>query len=161
MAGSTKAEEMKRTLEIVSGRRREPQRTARNLGGSHSRLADDRGDVAPMAIMFGLATVMVFFVIQVALLFHARSVVSAAAQDGVRAAQVENATASDAHDAASQILSGSTGLLNNESVVVTPSGEFVTVTVTADVTPVVFGLTGPVTASASGVIERFRPQSER
>jgi Flp pilus assembly protein TadG len=114
-----------------------------------------------MAIMFSLATVMVFFVIQVALLFHARSVVSAAAQDGVRAAQVENATASDAHDAASQILSGSTGLLNNESVVVTPSGEFVTVTVTADVTPVVFGLTGPVTASASGVIERFRPQSER
>ena len=152
---------MKRIFEIVSGRRRVPQRPAKDLGGSHSRLADDRGDVAPMAIMFGLATVMVFFVIQVALLFHARSVVSAAAQDGVRAAQVENATSADAHSAASQILDTSPGLLNNESVVVTPSGEFVTVTVTADVTPVVFGLTGPVTASASGVVERFRPQSER
>ena len=152
---------MNRTFETVSGRRREPQQPAKPAGGSHSRLADDRGDVAPTVIMFGLATVMVFFVIQVAMLFHARSVVTAAAQDGVRAAQVENATAADAHDAASQILGGSSGLLNNESVVVTPSGEFVTVTVTADVTPVVFGLTGPVTASASGVIERFRPQSER
>ncbi len=129
--------------------------------GSRSRFVAERGDVAPMVIMFGLATVMVFFVIQVALLFHARSVVTAAAQDGVRAAQVENATAADAHDAASQILAGSTALLNNESVVVTPSGEFITVTVTADVTSVAFGLTGPVTASASGVIERFRPQSER
>ena len=109
----------------------------------------------------GLATVMVFFVIQVALLFHARSVVSAAAQDGVRAAQVENATAADAQSAASQILGGSTALLNNASIAVDQSGEFVTVTVTAVVTPVVFGMSGPVTASASGVIERFRPQSER
>jgi Flp pilus assembly protein TadG len=111
--------------------------------------------------MFGLATVMVFLVIQVAVLFHARSVVSAAAQDAVRAAQVENANESDARDAAAQILGGSTGLLNNESVVVSSSGDFVTVTITADVTPVVFGLTGPVTATASGVVERFRSQAER
>ncbi len=141
-------------METTSGGQPKPR-------GSRSRVTDDRGDVAPMVIMFGLATVMVFFVIQVALLFHARSVVTAAAQDGVRAAQVENATAADAQDAASQILADSTALLNNESVVVTPSGEFITVTVTADVTSVAFGLTGPVTASASGVIERFRPQSER
>ncbi len=134
---------------------------ARDGRSSHSRLSDERGDVTAMIIMVSLASVMVFFVIQVALLFHARSVVSAAAQDGVRAAQVENATAQDAHDAVDQILSGSDALLDNESVQVVPSGEFVTVTVTANVTPVVFGLNGPVTATASGVIERFRPQSER
>lgn len=129
--------------------------------GSHSRWSDDRGDVTATVIVVSLASIMVFFVIQVALLFHARSVVSAAAQDGVRAAQVENATSQDAQDAAQQILSGSAALLDNESVQVVPSGEFVTVTVTANVTPVVFGLSGPVTASASGVVERFRPQSER
>lgn len=136
----------------------EGRRVARS---SRSGLGDDRGDIVPLTIVIGLATTMVFFVIQVALLFHARSVVTAAAQDGVRAAQVENATAADAQAAASQILAGSSALLNNETVDVTTSGEFVTVTVTADVSSVALGLTGPVTASASGVIERFRPQSER
>lgn len=138
----------------VSRGRREARRFRPGVG-------DDRGDVVPLVIVIGLATVMVFFVIQVALLFHARSVVTAAAQDGVRAAQVENATAADAQAAASQILAGSSALLNNETVDVTTSGEFVTVTVTAEVSSVALGLTGPVTASASGVIERFRPQSER
>lgn len=137
----------------------QPQPTTRSRW--RPRFNSERGDVTATVITFGLASTMVFFVIQVALLFHARSVVTAAAQDGVRAAQVENATTADAQNAASQILSGSTALLNNESVVVTESGDFVTVTVTADVTAVVFGMTGPVTASASGVIERFRPQSER
>lgn len=136
----------------------EGRRVARS---SRPGLGDDRGDIVPLTIVIGLATVMVFFVIQVALLFHARSVVTAAAQDGVRAAQVENATAADAQAAASQILAGSSALLNNETVDVTTSGEFVTVTVTAEVSSVALGLTGPVTASASGVIERFRPQSER
>lgn len=136
----------------------EGRRVARN---SRPGLGDDRGDIVPLTIVIGLATVMVFFVIQVALLFHARSVVTAAAQDGVRAAQVENATAADAQAAASQVLAGSSALLNNETVDVTTSGEFVTVTVTADVSSVALGLTGPVTASASGVIERFRPQSGR
>ena len=133
----------------------------RVAGSFRPGLGDDRGDIVPLAIVIGLATVMMFFVIQVALLFHARSVVTAAAQDGVRAAQVENATAADAQAAASQILAGSSALLNNETVDVTTSGEFVTVTVTADASSVALGLTGPVTASASGVIERFRPQAER
>lgn len=125
------------------------------------RVGDERGDVTATVITFGLASTMLFFVIQVALLFHARSVVSAAAQDAVRAAQVENATTADAQTAAAQILAGSDALLDDPAVVVTTNGEFVTVTITAEVAPLVFALDGPVTATASGLVERFRPQADR
>lgn len=117
--------------------------------------------MSSFVVVIPAAFLAFFFVIQVALVFHARSVVSAAAQDGLRAAQAENATDQDARDATAQILAGSAGLLSDETVVVSRSGEFVTVQVSAKVSSVALGLEGPVTASASGVRERFRPQSER
>ncbi len=116
-----------------------------------------------MVILAGLAFIMLFFTIQVAVGFHARSVVTAAAQDGVRAAQVENATTGDAIAATNQILNGSTGLLVDTTVSASRSGDQVTVTVTSGFRSLIpgIGLDGPVTATASGPVERFRPQAER
>ena len=126
------------------------------------RLRGERGDVTPMVILTPVAVFLVLWVIQMGLYFHARSVMSAAAQDGARAAQVENATPDDAVSAANQILVGSQNLLLNETVAVDSGLDDVTVTVTADINNILpFWGGGQITATASGPIERFRPEAER
>lgn len=122
---------------------------------------DERGDVTANTILAGLAFLMIFLTIQVAVGFHARSVVTSAAQDGVRAAQVENATNADAVAAANQILNGSSGLLEGQTVSAVRNGDQVTVRVTSNFSSLIPGLNGPVTATASGPVERFRSQAER
>lgn len=118
--------------------------------------------MSPMVIMAPIAIFLIMWVIQVGLWFHARAVMTAAAQDGARAAQMENASSGDAVVAANQILAGSQTLLVNESISVSVSADVVTVTITAEVQNVVpfFG-GGTITSTASGPTERFRPENER
>lgn len=123
--------------------------------------SDESGDVAATTILAGLSMLLVMFVVQMGLYYHARSVMNAAAQDGARAAQVENATEADATAAANQILAGSSNLLVGEAVAVSLSADEVTVSVTADVFSIFPGFDGPLVATASGPVERFRPQAER
>ena len=124
-------------------------------------LGDDRGDVAATVILAGLTVLLVMLVVQLGMYFHGRSVMNAAAQDGARAAQVENATAADASAAAEQILAGSTNLLRNRQITVDRSLDEVTVTITAEVQSVFPGWTGALSATASGPTERFRSQADR
>ncbi len=118
--------------------------------------------MTPMVILTPIAVFLVMWVIQMGLYFHARSVMTAAAQDGARAAQVENSNVADATAAANQILAGSENLLINESVTVTASRDNVTVTVTAEVNNLLpFWGGGAIPSVASGPTERFRPEAER
>ena len=129
---------------------------------SFRRCRGERGDVTPMVIMTPIAVFLIMWVIQMGLYFHARTVMTAAAQDGARAAQIENATVADAAAAANQILADSQNLLFNENVAVTTNVNEVTVTVTAEIQNVLpFWGGGVLTATASGPAERFRPQAER
>ena len=115
-----------------------------------------------MVILTPVAVFLVLWVIQMGLYFHARSIMSAAAQDGARAAQVENATSADAVAAANQILDGSENLLLNETVAVNAGLDTVTVTVTADINNILpFWGGGQISSTASGPTERFRPEAER
>ncbi len=115
-----------------------------------------------MVVLTPIAVFLIMWVIQMGLYFHARSVMSAAAQDGARAAQVENATASDATTAANQILADSQNLLINDTILVTTDLNTVTVTITAEVQNVLpFWGGGTITSTASGPTERFRPEAER
>ena len=129
--------------------------------GRNVDVQDDRGDVAPTVILAGLSMLLVMFVIQMGMYFHGRSVMNAAAQDGARAAQIENATEADAISAANQILAGSNNLFNNEQITVSRSTDGVTVQITAEIASVFPGWSGALTATASGPTERFRTQAER
>jgi Flp pilus assembly protein TadG len=112
-------------------------------------------------VLVTLTVFLVMFVIQVGLAFHAKTVLNAAAQDAVRAAQLENATTADGEAAAHEILAGSTGLLSNVEVVPHPTPTTVSFTVTADVLSLVPFWSGSVSGSASGPREMFRPESQR
>jgi len=104
---------------------------------------------------------MVMIVIQMGLYYHARSVMSAAAQDGARAYQNENGTPADATFAANQILSGSNSLLENEFVSVSQSGSLVTVRITAEVTSVIPLFDGDIAVEATGAREGFTSEPGR
>lgn len=121
----------------------------------------ERGDVAPTVILTALTVFLVMFVIQVGLLFHARTVLNAAAEDGARAAQARGGTAGDAEAAIDQILSGSSSLLGSPTRRVDVDADTVTVELSARIPSLVPFWTGTVTARSSGPVERFRSETER
>lgn len=131
-----------------------PERAkARHRGG-------DRGEVASTVVMVPLAMLLFLVAVQIALTFHARSVLSAAAQDYVRAVQTEQPGSGEA--AAANVLSGSTHLFTSTPAMApTTGGDVVSVTITGQVKSVVPGWSPEVTATAEGAAERFRPPSER
>jgi Flp pilus assembly protein TadG len=104
---------------------------------------------------------MVFLVIQAALVYHARSVVAAAAEDAARAAQAEGGSADGGRAVAEGVLNGSQGLLPTPSVQIERGATTVTVTVSGEVRGPIPWLHPTVTASAGGPVERFVPESER
>jgi Flp pilus assembly protein TadG len=104
---------------------------------------------------------LVLFVIQIGLVFHAKTVLNAAAQDAVRAAQLEGATTADGEAAAAEILAGSGGLLANVDVDPLSTPATVTFTVSADVLSLVPFWSGSVSGAASGPREMFRPEVDR
>jgi len=126
------------------------------------RLRGDNGDVAPLVVLTSLTVFLVMFVVQLGLYFHARTVVNAAAQDGLRAAQLEGAGESNGQQAAAQILGGSSNLLVNKVVAVEyRSAVEVEVRISAEVVSLVPFWNGTITSTAVGPVERFRPEGER
>ncbi len=111
-------------------------------------------------VVFPLAVVSFLLCAHAALVFHGRSVVAAAAQDGLRAAQIENGTGADARQAATNILDLAPGL-DNRNVGVVSDGDTITVTVSAELDTVVPGLFSDARSVASGPRERFYGEAER
>jgi len=105
---------------------------------------------------------MLFLVgVQFALAYHARHVLTAAAQDGASDAARFAAAPGVATQTANDDLSGSRSLLSN--VVITPSndGTMVTVTISARVESVLSFLEPTVTVQASAPTERFVSEAGR
>ncbi len=128
---------------------------AAGLGGAWG----ERGAVTTM-VVFPLAVVSFLLCAHGALVFHGRSVVAAAAQDGLRAAQIENGTADDARQAATAILDLAPGL-SNRAINVASAGDTITVSVSAELDTVVPGLFSDARSVASGPRERFYAEDER
>ncbi len=128
-----------------------------------SRVRDDRGDVAPTVILASLTVFLVMFVIQMGLYFHARTVLNAAAQDALRAAQVQGAGPDEGRRAADEVLHGSRSLFVNPIITIGPgpTESTLSVSITADTPSLVPFWSGRVTSNASGPQERFRPENER
>lgn len=130
-------------------------RSARSLA------ADDRGDVAPTVILTPLTVILVMSVIQMGLYFHARTVANAAAEDGVRAAQVDGGTVASGEAAIDAILAGSRSLLVNPDRSVSVDADTVTAVVEATIPSLVPFWELTVNARSAGPVERFRPEDER
>ena len=105
--------------------------------------------------------VIAFYVaVHAALVFHGRSVVAAAAQDGLRAAQIEGGNEADGYAAAHETLNLAPGL-DNRQVAVSAGEDEVTVTVSAEVETVLVDLLTDVSAEVTGPKERFYAEDER
>ena len=110
--------------------------------------------------MMPLIVIALMFVVQVGLAYHARQVVSGAAQDGAASGAVEGSSAAEGAATAQSLIEGAAGsLLNGLSVSGSQSGEVVTVSASANVVkvfPLFPTFTGSASSSAS--VEEFRPQ---
>lgn len=98
---------------------------------------------------------LLLVVVQAALVFHARSTVTAAVTDAVRATQLEGATTADGHAVAAQLLDDT--LLNGTTIVVERVGGRASVHIAAHVTSLIPGWDPTVSANAEGPTEEFRP----
>lgn len=114
-------------------------------------------------------TVVAFYAaVHLALVMHGRSVVAAAAQDGLHAAQVFGGTNADGRAAAENTLNLSPGLRNRSiQIARTSTGSGIAdcsqirVQVSAEVSTLFVEFKNAVTADVTGPCERFYSERER
>ncbi|HKA69278.1 MAG TPA: TadE/TadG family type IV pilus assembly protein [Actinomycetes bacterium] len=131
------------------------------------RIRRDRegGDVAlEMVLLAPIIIFMIFVVIQFALWYHARHVVTVAAQEGARVARASNTSAAAAERAGRDrayafidTIGGS--IVEDPNVVVNRGAATVTVRVTGTAIHIVPGLRLQVRGQSAGPVERFVPPS--
>ena len=101
-------------------------------------------------------------IFQAVMAYHGAHVVTAAAQQGLRTAALEHSTARRGErDAEAFLGRHQRGVLRTSNVTVTRSSSRVRVRVRGEVISLVPGFRPRVTASAEGIVERFRSQAER
>lgn len=121
--------------------------------------AGERGSVTlELAIVFPMVMVLVFGMVQTGIFFHARNIALAAAQEGARAASVENGSAGAGETAAAQFATRvGGGMITNVNVNATAArGTSATVVVTCSTFSLVPGVDSfQVRQSASLPVERI------
>jgi Flp pilus assembly protein TadG len=127
-----------------------PTRTATFRRGEEGFAALEAVIVIPVVI------ILTMLVLQYVLLWHARNLAQAAAQDGVRVARSYQATSGEGQAAASSYLDAAAGrMLTSRTISTSRSPTVVTVRVHARVIAIVPFGTYTVTESASGPVEQF------
>ena len=122
----------------------------------------ERGEATTAALVVPIAMFMIFVVIQAALVFHAQSIVDAAAQSGAHAGQGEAGTETTIHSAVQSVVGTSTSnLLSDVDVVIRTKPSRLSVTVHATVKSLIPGYTPRIASTAAGPREAFIPQSRR
>ena len=105
---------------------------------------------------------LIMLVIQFALYYHAANVATAAAQDSVRAARIENGSAGAGQARAHELLDhAGDSVFTSVSVQTSRGGRSVRAQVDGTVISVIPGLHLQVSRSADGPIEQFLPPSQR
>lgn len=119
----------------------------------------DRGSAAlELVVMFPALVALMFGLVQGAVFYHARSVASAAAMEGLIVARSETGTTAAASSAATQFVSqaGGESVLSGASVQVSRSTTDAAVTVTGSAPVVLVGLFPLVVSqTATAPVERF------
>jgi Flp pilus assembly protein TadG len=130
----------------------------RHRGAGQSTEDRDGGySVLEAAITLPVVFFLTMFVVQWAIIWHARGVAQAAAQEGLRTAAGYQATAAQGHDDAANFLQQvSPGALADAKVTVDRGATTVTVTVKGPVPTIIPFASFNVDASATGPIEAYR-----
>ena len=120
------------------------------------RASGERGDATVQAVaLVPLTMLLLFAIIQFAVAWFAKAALTAAAEDGLRAGQVNVATA---ETAAQQSAKANAGFVNNLTATSTASDDRITVTVRGKVPAAFPGFQWTITGIASGPTETFRVQ---
>jgi len=126
------------------------------------RFGSERGEVTTFVYAFALAMLAFIACVHAALVFHGQAVVSASAQDALRAVQAEDGTAGDARAAADEVLALASGLEEDSISVEVTAGDGVNrVRVTARIKSPFGDSFTTVTADVQGPKERFYSEAER
>ncbi len=113
-----------------------------------------------LVLVLYTALLMIMLVLQFALVFHAREVAQAAAQDGLEAAQAADGTDSDGRRRAQALLAEAGGV-RDPRVEVTRRTDSARVVVVGQAPSIVPLVSTGVSGQAHGPIERFVPENER
>jgi Flp pilus assembly protein TadG len=117
---------------------------------------DQRGQTE-LVIIFPVAMLLILLLLQAALWFLGRSVATAAAQDGARAAALVGGSPATATQAARRDLAQLAGpMLGSTAVRAAEGAGRATVTVTGRAQSIIPGFSLAVTATATQPLERFR-----
>ena len=131
------------------------------LRGSLRRVnSGERGSVTlGLAVVFPACLALVLLVVEAALVFHARDIAQAAAQEGLRQARLYDGSAIGGQRRAEDFLAQTGGgdLLDGSEVLVSRDGESVRVEVRGHALSLLPGLRPTVAAVAAGPVERFVP----
>lgn len=129
-------------------------------GPSKASIHGDGGSVTlGLTAVFPACLALVLLVVQAALVFHARDIAQAAAQEGLRQARLYDGTAdAGRHRAEAFILQAGGGdLLTNTTVTAARDDESARVEVRGHALSLLPGLRPAVAAVAAGPVERFVP----
>jgi len=122
----------------------------------------ERGEATTTVLAVPIAMFLVFVVIQAALLFHARSIVDAAAQTGAQSARGESGTEETARAAAQSVMEASAGsLLSDVDIAIQANPARLSVPVHASVKSLIPGFAPRIASTAAGPREAFTPQNRR
>jgi Flp pilus assembly protein TadG len=118
---------------------------------------NDRGSASlQLVIIFPVVLLIISAVVEGALYYHARNVALAAAQEGLRAARVQNGTANDGAARAQQFINSAGKLLNDLNITPTRTAEQASITVKGTAPSIFAGLNLPqISQTAQGPVERF------
>jgi Flp pilus assembly protein TadG len=127
-----------------------------------TRLRDDRGSSAiELVLLTPLLIAMIFGIVQAGLVWHARNVAVAAAQQGARLARADTGAPLDPDAIRAQTVAYlhqlGADLVGQPQVQVTETAGWVTVTVTGHAVSILPGGTLTVHGVSSGPLEAFHP----
>jgi Flp pilus assembly protein TadG len=119
---------------------------------------NERGSATIEAVLtVPVLLLLILMVIQFGLWYHASHTAKAAAQEGVRAARIEGATATAGHERAARFMANAAPTLVHEVTVnATRDNEHARVEVNGSVQSLIPGLHLSVHAEAQSPVERFR-----
>lgn len=121
---------------------------------------NERGSITASLVILPIVLLAIVVTIQLALVFHARNVATAAAQDALHAAQLEGATEGNGVEAAERTLDLFDGI-NSADISVTKTDTDVTIRVNGSVKVPLDGLFNSFDVTVTGPVERFVRESER
>lgn len=118
---------------------------------------DDRGSMSlELVIVFPAVLLIIGGVIQAGLYYHARNLALAAAQEGLRAARVENGTAGAGGQRAREFLGAAGGdVITAISITPTRTATDARITVSGRSLGILPGVSLPVSQTAAGPVERI------